>query len=109
MELKTLNYFLCIPFYDLVFFSPVFTNWLYVSNTLKLYYSAFRWSWSLSDTSLNVKYGVEGFGIIFVCTHPYDLGCLVPVSLNEPNNPNTLELAIPLPDGLYVWASFHWI
>ena len=97
---KTLSYFLCIPSYDLVFFGPVFPNCLYAPNSLKLYYSAFRWSWSLSDTLLNVKYAIEGFEIIFVCTHHHDLGCLVPVSLNEPNNPNTLELAAPLPDGL---------
>ena len=98
MELKTLNYFLFIPSYDLVFVGQVFPNCLYAPNSLKLYYSSFSWSWSLSDTSLNVKYGIEGFEIIFVCTHPHDLGYLIPASLNEPNNPNTLELAAPLPE-----------
>ena len=47
---------------------------------------------------LNVKYGIEGFGIIFVCIHSHDLEYLVPVSLNEPNNPNTLGLATPFPE-----------
>ena len=98
MELiKTLNYFLCIPLYDLVFFGQVFPNCLYNPNTLNLYFSSFRWSWSLSDTSLNVKFGIEGFEIISACTHPHDLGCLVPVSLDEPNNSKTLELETPLP------------
>ena len=98
MELKTLNYFLCIPSYDLVFLGQVFPNCLYAPNTLNLCYSSLRWSWSLSDTSLNVKYGIKGFEIIFVSTHPHDLGYLIPVSLNQPNNPNTLELATPLPE-----------
>ena len=86
---------MCITSYDLLFFGPVFPNCLYAPNTLKLYYSALRWSWSLNDTSLNVKYGIEGFEILFVCTYPHDMQCLVSVSLNDPNNPSTLELATP--------------
>ena len=81
---------LVCPSHYLGCLGPVSPNCTYTPNTLKLVYLALRWSLTLNESLLVIKYGVEGSKILHV--YPCELfRAFLSISPNRPNAIYTLR------------------
>ena len=92
LELKTeyILCFWCVHPHHLGCLGPVSPNCPYSPNTLPLIYLALRWSLSLNESLLDIKYVVKGSKKLYVCPCQW-FRAFLPISPNCPNALNTLR------------------